>query len=69
MNRIDIILALVVLVFVQLVKGQNQACTDAIDNVSDACGTSLLNGDMSVCSGTCATQLNAVVSACASSVS
>ena len=45
------------------------ACTTAINSVSNTCGTSLFNGDTSVCSGTCAAQLNAVVSACGSSVS
>ena len=47
------------------------ACAVAIGSISDDCSDSLVDGDTSVCSGsgTCATQLNAAVSACGSSVS
>ena len=45
------------------------ACEVAIGNLSDDCSDSLSDGDTSVCSGTCATQLNAAVSACGSGVS
>ena len=48
---------------------KGDVCTAAVESVSVDCATSLGNGEASVCSGTCAIQLTAVVSACGSSVS
>ena len=51
-----------------LCNGTNTgACTTAVFSVSDTCLSSLANGSTSVCSGTCATQLSVVVSACGTS--
>ena len=47
----------------------NAACSAAGDAVSDTCISSFSDGDRTVCSGTCATQLTAFTSACGSSVS
>ena len=44
--------------------GTDTACTTTLDGLSDACVTALTNFNTSVCSGTCATQGNAVIAAC-----
>ena len=73
MNRI--ILALVVLAFVQLVKGQlpSQACLDAITALnSDAtCTAALSSGtDFSaICMGSCRTLFNNIINSCDATVS
>ena len=73
MNRI--ILTLVVLAFVQLVKGQvpSQACLDATTAVnSDAtCSAALFNGTdfNAICMGSCRTLLDNIITNCDNEVS
>ena len=72
MNRI--ILALVVLAFVQLVKGQpSQACMDATTalGADDTCTAAFTTGtDFSaICMGSCRTLFNNIISDCDATVS
>ena len=73
MNRI--ILALVVLAFVQLVKGQvpSQACIDATTalGADDTCTAALSSGtDFSaICMGSCRILFNNIINSCNATVS
>ena len=68
---IRIIFAILALVFVQLVNGQD-ACTTAQTNLASntACTTAIGTGDLdNICMETCRNLLNALVSSCDPSVS
>ena len=61
-----IVFALFVLAFVQVVRGQSQACSDAVTAfvLNNHCLTLLNTADPSLCFGTCGILAGAVLTAC-----
>ena len=61
-----IVFALFALAFMQVVRGQSQACSDAVTAfvLNNRCLTLLNTADPSLCFGTCGILADAVLAAC-----